>query len=48
MTVPADVAVTGLTGLTELDVRARIDAGQVIRSRRRPGAAWPRSCGPTC
>ncbi len=45
MTVPPDVA-TG--GLTELAVRARVYAGQVNTVPRRPVAAWPRSCGPTC
>jgi hypothetical protein len=45
MTVPADVAVTGLS---ELAVRARTDAGQVNTVPQAPGAAWPRSCGPTC
>ena len=45
MIMPPDVAVTGLT---ELAVQARTDAGQVNRAPRYQAAACSRSSGLTC
>jgi len=45
MTVPADVAVTGLS---ELAVRARTDAGQVKHGPPGPGRSLAQILRPTC